>query len=98
VARTAARDRELPRRVRKLGEVGSCGEDERFAGQDERRPDALLELRKQTLQRLQRGSPEERRLRVILAVVDRDERKYAGVSEIDPRELELGLRQRGSPR
>jgi hypothetical protein len=83
----------LARRVRKLGDVGSRGEYERLAGQDERRPVALLELREQALERVQRGPAEERRLRMILAVVDRDERQRAGVSEIDSLELELGVRQ-----
>ena len=93
----ASLDRELPGRARELGDVGSGREDERLAGDDERRPAVLLQLRKKPLEGLERRASEEGRLRVVLAVVDRDERDRATLG-LDAREPELGVSQRGSPR
>ena len=56
-------------------DVGAGGEDERLAGEHERRPVALLELGEHALERLERRAAEDGRLRVVLAVVDRHERE-----------------------
>src|SRR5207248_4359868 len=97
MAGAAALDCELAGRAGELRDVGAGGEDERLSRDDERRPVAVLELRQQLLQRLERRPPEEGRLRVVLAVVDRDQRNALTVP-LDLRQLELSLRQEGSPR
>src|SRR5256885_9396397 len=56
-----------------LRDVRAGGEDEGLAGDDGGAKVALLEPAEQTIQRLERLSPEERRLRPALAVVDRHE-------------------------
>ena len=61
-------------RARELVDVRAGAEDERLAGDDERGPVAALELVDSALERLERGAAEDGRLRVVLAVVDRDER------------------------
>src|SRR5256885_5673542 len=76
-----------------LRDVRAGGEDEGLAGDDGGAKAALLEPAEQTIQRLERLSPEERRLRPVLAVVDRHERDVARA-----RELELSDRRQGSPR
>ena len=90
-ARTFARA--LGRDVRKLGDVGARREDERLAGDDRGAEVSALELTEQAVERLEGLLPEERRLRPVLAVVDRHEREVARA-----RELELSDRRQGSPR
>src|SRR5207253_8652319 len=89
VARATPLAGELSARAVELVQVGAGGEDERLPRQDERREVAALELVEHAVERGECGAAQERRLRVILAVVDRDERDVAGA-----RELELGVRHR----
>ncbi len=72
-----------------LVDVGADAEHERLAGEDCRRPVALLELLDDGDGGLERGAAERRRDAVVLAVVDRDERDRAG-----PVQLEDGVSQR----
>jgi hypothetical protein len=75
VAGAAAGDRLLPRPdARELVQVGAGGENERLPGHHERHPLARLELVEHARARLEGAAPEDRRLRVVLSVVDRDER------------------------
>ena len=89
-ARTLARA--LGRDVRKLGDVCARRKDERLARDDRGAEVSAFELTEQAVERLERVLPEERRLRPVLAVVDRHEREVAC-----PRELELSDRRQGSP-
>jgi hypothetical protein len=88
VSRATALERQLARRAGELGHVRARSEDEGLARDHERRPVAVFELGQQPLQGLERGAPEEGRLRVVLAVVDRDERDVSGA-----RQLELSFGQ-----
>jgi hypothetical protein len=74
MAGPAALDRQLPGRVRELRDVRARREDEGLSRQHERCPVAFLEPGQEPLERLEGGAPEEGRLGVVLAVVDRDER------------------------
>ena len=74
--------------LRKLLQVGARGEDERLAGQHHRDPAAGLELGQELREGLHRRAREKRRLRVVLAVVDRDERERPE-PRVDAVELEL---------
>src|SRR5205823_11766973 len=87
VSGAAALARELGTRAVELVQVGAGGEDERLPRDDERREATALELAEHAVEGGERGAAEERRLRVVLAVVDRDERDVAGTPE-----LELGVR------
>src|SRR5205085_10018259 len=87
VAGTAPLAGELGGRAVELVQVGAGGEDERLPRDDERREVAALELTEHAAERRERGAAEERRLRMVLAVVDRDERDVARA-----RQLELGVR------
>ena len=64
----------VERMPRELVDVGADAEDERLAGDDHRRPVAGLELVDHAHRGLERGAAERRRLGVVLAVVDGDER------------------------
>ena len=66
-----------------LVDVGSDAEDERLAGEDGRAPVAVLELVEHRDRGLERGAAERRRLAVVLAVVDRDERNRAGAIQLE---------------
>ena len=92
VSRTCAFDRTVTCDVRELGDVGACREEERLAGDHRRAVVRAFELSQQPVERLERLLAEERRLRPVLAVVDRDERDVART-----RELELSDRRQGSP-
>src|SRR5439155_5948482 len=75
----------------KLRDVRAGGEEERLAGDHRCGKVTAFELRERTVERGHRGLAEERRLRVVLAVVDRDERDVARAGKA---ELSLG---QGSP-
>src|SRR5262249_7637909 len=62
---------------RELLEICARGEDVRLARDHERGPVAGLELIEDACQRIERGAPDKRRLRVVGAVVDRHERERA---------------------
>ncbi len=92
VARARALARLVARRdPRELVHVGADAEDERLARQHHRRPVAGLELVDHRHRRLERGATEGRRLAVVLAVVDRDQRDRAGAG-LDPVQLEDRVR------
>ena len=95
VAGAAAELGELARRrLRELGDVGARAEDQRFARQDEGAPLLRLDLGERPVERLERSAAERRRLPVVLAVPDRQERDVA----VDALELELSLGHPGFPR
>ena len=76
----------------KLGDVGAGREEERLAGDDRRREVTTLELVQDPFERFERPLAEERRLRPVLAVVDRHQRDVARAGE-----LEVSDRCQGSP-
>ena len=92
VACAASFARTLGCDARELRDVRAGGEEERLAGDHGCGEVALLELRQRSVEGLHRGFAEERRLGVVLAVVDRDERDVAGA-----RDAELSYWSQGSP-
>ena len=80
---------------REFLEIGSRGEKVRLAGDHQRGPLIGLELAQDLLEGLERGTPEDRRLHVVGAVVDRHEGDRPFELGLDHlRELELRQRQR----
>ena len=79
------------RHLRELVDVGADAEHERLARHDHRRPVARLELVDQRHRRLERGTSERRRLAVVLAVVDGDERDRPD-GRVDAIQMEDGVR------
>ena len=96
VAGAAALAGRLRRDLRELVDVRPGAEPERLAREDGRHPVARLELREQRLPGLERRAAERRRLRPVLAVVDRDEREPSGLRLHGP-EVEDGVRHVPTP-
>src|ERR671935_2126796 len=71
----------------KLGDVGAGREERRLAGDHRRRVVAALEIPEHAVEGTQRRLAEEGRLRLVLAVVDLDERDV--VHALEP-ELRIG--------
>jgi hypothetical protein len=82
------------RHPRELVDIRARAEHERLARQHHRDPAARFELGGHLCGRCQRGAAENRRLRPVLAVVDRDERERAG-RRVGALEVEDRVRHRG---
>ena len=91
VAGAAALAGRFGRDLRERVDVRPGAEPERLAREDRRYPVAVFQLREQRLPGLERRAAERRRLRPVLAVVDRDERESARFRLHGP-EMEDGVR------
>jgi enoyl-CoA hydratase/carnithine racemase len=69
--------------VPELVDVGADAEDERLAREDGCFPVAVLQLLEHAVRRVERRAAERRRLAVVLAVVDRDDRGPAGRVQVE---------------
>src|SRR6185295_2872444 len=83
LSRPCAFDRTVTCDVWELGDVGACREEERLAGDHNRAVVGAFELSQQQVEGLERLLAEERRLRPVLAVVDRNEREIARTYELE---------------
>ena len=95
VPRACAFKRVLGRpQLRELVDVGADAEDVRLAGEDGRGPVTALELIQHRNRRLEGGAAERRRLAVVLAVVDRDERDRPNAVQLEQRVAHWTFSQR----